>query len=397
MDQISEFLKYQYKPEWTGEAKRLREGFTSTFTTDAILNLSQREYYFPGNNDSFCYRLKEELISLASMGNAYPSVFGAYVDSKGNRKLNPSLERMFGSNFDAALQFQKKQIVSLINAGKEKNYIAIEKSPIYQQLKFKILSVYFPDLYFPVCTKIALEAYCNVMGIHYDLEQHSVLDYILMLNNCSREQFPSDWTMYMSMYFMDWLWREHKTFSRQNNISVLKTNTKALTTVEEKKSTPNRDAFDKTKQLNALIQSDRQLKEEISKLGLEGKEREAIVKVRVNQSVFRDMLLRKYNKCCLCGVSDQHLLIASHIKPWSVCEQQERLDPNNGLLLCPNHDKLFDGGYITFDTDMNIEISSRLSETDRLFMNISEDMSIEPDNKLEKYMKYHRDVVFDSF
>ena len=89
MDQISEFLKYQYKPEWTGEAKRLREGFTSTFTTDAILNLSQREYYFPGNNDSFCYRLKEELISLASMGNAYPSVFGAYVDSKGNRSLIP--------------------------------------------------------------------------------------------------------------------------------------------------------------------------------------------------------------------------------------------------------------------------------------------------------------------
>ena len=109
------------------------------------------------------------------------------------------------------------------------------------------------------------------------------------------------------------------------------------------------------------------------------------------------MLLKKYNKCCLCGVTDQHLLIASHIKPWSVCEQVERLDPNNGLLLCPNHDKLFDGGYITFDTNMKIVISSRLSESDRVFMNISENMSIEPDYKREKYMKYHRGVVFDSF
>ena len=44
-----------------------------------------------------------------------------------------------------------------------------------------------------------------------------------------------------------------------------------------------------------------------------------------------------------------------------------------------------------------IVISSRLSETDRVFMNISEEMSIEPDNKLEKFMKYHREVIFDSF
>jgi len=44
-----------------------------------------------------------------------------------------------------------------------------------------------------------------------------------------------------------------------------------------------------------------------------------------------------------------------------------------------------------------IVISSRLSETDRVFMNISEEMPIEPDNKLEKFMKYHREVIFDSF
>ena len=397
MDQITEFLKFHYKPEWTGEAKRLREGFTSTYTTEAILNLSQREYFFPGNKNSFAYMLKEHLISLASMGNAYPSVFGAYVDTNGNRKLNPSLQKMFGENYDAALQFQKRQIVSLIKAGKDQNYTAIENSPIYQQLKFKILSVYFPDLYFPVCTKIALEGYCNVMGIHYDPDEHSMLDYVLMLNKCSREMFPSDWTMYMAMYFMDWLWKENKTFNRSNNTSLHKMNMRVSTTVEENKSFSNRDTEDKSKQHNALIRSDEELKADIEELGLEGKEREVLVKVRVNQSAFRDMLLRKYKKCCLCGVTDQHLLIASHIKPWSVCEQQERLDSNNGLLLCPNHDKLFDGGYITFDTDMKVVISPRLSESDRVFMNISEDMSIEPDTKREEFMKYHREVVFDSF
>ena len=97
------------------------------------------------------------------MGNAYPSVFGAYVDSNGIRKLNPSLQKMFGENYDAALQYQKRQIASLIKAGEEQNYPAIENSPIYQQLKFKILSVYFPDLYFPVCTRIALQCYGNTL------------------------------------------------------------------------------------------------------------------------------------------------------------------------------------------------------------------------------------------
>lgn len=51
-----------------------------------------------------------------------------------------------------------------------------------------------------------------------------------------------------------------------------------------------------------------------------------------------------------CGVSDEHFLIDSHIKPWSQSNNQEWLDVNNGLLLCPNHDALFDKGiiYISF-------------------------------------------------
>jgi len=167
MDQITEFLKYHYKSEWSVNIKRARDRFISIYTTDAILNLSQREYYYPGNKNSFCHRIQEDLAPLASMGNAYPSVFGAYVSSDGTRKLNPTLQNMFGDNYDAALQYQKKQIVSLIKAGKEQNYPAIERSPIYQQLKFKILLVYFPELYFPVCTKIALEGYCNAMGMNY--------------------------------------------------------------------------------------------------------------------------------------------------------------------------------------------------------------------------------------
>ena len=90
-----------------------------------------------------------------------------------------------------------------------------------------------------------------------------------------------------------------------------------------------------------------EIEKEIDELDLWGEERLAIVKTRVNQSVFRDSLLKKYKTCCLCKVENPSLLIASHIKPWAVSEPGEKLDPQNGFLLCPNHDALFDGGYIT--------------------------------------------------
>ncbi len=129
-----------------------------------------------------------------------------------------------------------------------------------------------------------------------------------------------------------------------------------------------------------------------------GDVREAIIKARVGQSTFRDKLLNKYHKCCICGIVNNKLLIASHIKPWSECENgQERTDfESNGLLLCPNHDKLFDKGYITFNDDGTINISNSLNETDYKLFNIDSNsklnMSIE--DKMKRYLKYHRDYKF---
>ncbi len=126
-----------------------------------------------------------------------------------------------------------------------------------------------------------------------------------------------------------------------------------------------------------------------------GDERDAIVKIRVNQDKFRDGLLKKYHsKCCLCGVDDNSLLVASHIKPWAKSDEHEKLDLANGLLLCPNHDKLFDGGYITFAEDGRIIISERLSSNSRIFMNVRTEMEIEVDEENAEYIKYHRNKIF---
>ncbi|MDD6826032.1 MAG: HNH endonuclease [Oscillospiraceae bacterium] len=127
---------------------------------------------------------------------------------------------------------------------------------------------------------------------------------------------------------------------------------------------------------------------------IQGEERLVITKQRINQSVFRKRLLKRYGKrCCLCGVSGGDMLIASHIKPWSVADVDERVDVNNGLLLCPNHDWLFDKGYISFDTSGKIVVSDKLSDVNQMFMNVDRNKILNMSEQTRNYMKYHSDNI----
>lgn len=127
--------------------------------------------------------------------------------------------------------------------------------------------------------------------------------------------------------------------------------------------------------------------EEINKDEITVTEKEQIIKSRIGQSTFKKALLSIEKKCKLCGVSDERFLIASHIKPWSQSNNQERLDVNNGLLLCPNHDSLFDKGYISFDDNGRILISDILNESTKVFLNVNETMNISMNESQEQYMK----------
>ncbi|SNS86611.1 EVE domain-containing protein [Bacillus sp. OK838] len=125
-------------------------------------------------------------------------------------------------------------------------------------------------------------------------------------------------------------------------------------------------------------------------------EKEQVIKSRIGQSGFKKALLAVEKKCRLCGVSDERFLVASHIKPWSQSNHQERLDVNNGLLLCPNHDSLFDKGYISFDDDGMIMISDSLDDNSKMFLNINETMKIRMNESQQQYMRWHRENLYKS-
>jgi len=91
----------------------------------------------------------------------------------------------------------------------------------------------------------------------------------------------------------------------------------------------------------------------------EGKEVERLVKVRVNQSIFREVVLTNFdNKCCITGINILDLLVASHIAPWSE-DKKNRLSARNGFALNMLHDKAFDKHLITVTDDLKIKISSK--------------------------------------
>lgn len=118
------------------------------------------------------------------------------------------------------------------------------------------------------------------------------------------------------------------------------------------------------------------------------------IKVRVTQGKFRDELIKRDKWCILCGLDIETLLIASHIKPWSKSDNYEKQDSDNGILLCANHDALFDKGYISFDKDNNLCISHLIKELDYDKLYINKDMKIVINDKQKRYMEYHRVNIF---
>jgi putative restriction endonuclease len=125
------------------------------------------------------------------------------------------------------------------------------------------------------------------------------------------------------------------------------------------------------------------------------------IKQRVNQNLFRKMVLSNYNEtCAICNLNNSRLLVASHIVPWSKNEK-ERLNPHNGLCLCSIHDKSFDVGLITVNENLKLLISDELkqasNDTINNYFSIYEDKELNIPKKFYpsiKFLEYHNEYIF---
>ena len=121
-----------------------------------------------------------------------------------------------------------------------------------------------------------------------------------------------------------------------------------------------------------------------------GTDVEKIVKTRVSQGSFRRLLLLERHHCNLCDISATSVLRASHIKEWAESSKEERIDANNGLLLCANHDALFDRHLISFEPETgNICISASIDDDQRNALNLSKSARISMNERMKAYMQIH--------
>ena len=131
---------------------------------------------------------------------------------------------------------------------------------------------------------------------------------------------------------------------------------------------------------------------------IEGKEKEVLIKQRVNQSKIRQSALTKYGtKCCLCGVTQKELLVVSHIKSWSDSTSSEKGNIDNVLIMCPNHDSLFDKHLISFESNGKILINKRLDDINKTMLNINSEMKLGLifSEDMKRFLEYHR-TIFES-
>jgi putative restriction endonuclease len=122
----------------------------------------------------------------------------------------------------------------------------------------------------------------------------------------------------------------------------------------------------------------------------------ATVDVRIGQDKFRKKLIEYWKGCSVTKVKLIEVLKASHIKPWAKSSDEERLDRDNGLLLNPMLDTLFDKGYISFKDNGQIIISTA-QKRQLLKLGVDKDLKL---SKIEhghiKYLEYHRLNIYRS-
>jgi hypothetical protein len=135
--------------------------------------------------------------------------------------------------------------------------------------------------------------------------------------------------------------------------------------------------------------------------GRPGEDINAIVKRRLGQGSFRRLLEEMHGvACCVSGLKNRNLLIASHIVPWSKSQPDQKTDPENGLLLSVSWDALFDKGFISFTENGQLLCASVLDADTISCLGVKMGVRLDKalmTEKRKRNLLWHRENVFDYF
>lgn len=152
--------------------------------------------------------------------------------------------------------------------------------------------------------------------------------------------------------------------------------------------------IDSLQQLSIMFEEEAE-ERRIERKAIPPTEKQQLIKARRGQGLFRIRVGQIEQRCRLTRLEDKSLLIASHIKPWRKSTDEEKLDENNGLLLSPHVDKLFDSGLITFTDDGQILCVSEAIRKVMRRWGLDPNSNLGQFNEAQSlYLAFHRANVF---
>lgn len=362
---IKNRVDYEKRPEHGIEIdKKSMNEFLKEYSISKIGKLTFEEYVIgTGNKSCFCNKIEKGKYRYAgpNIGGQSSGKFGIYYSSEKNVYKNYKHE--IENNPEEKWKLIRTDLVSFLNSVVNVSCIEdiLDNLPNLKGMSLVLTKLAFcfaPNKFICIASQGILKKIMRIMKCNYD-KSMSAVKLSFLLNQYLRAE--SEKLKNVDPYILGYmLWDYYETIVKW----------------------PDIEDFDVSNIEKDLT-------------GFEGKEKEIIIKQRINQGKYRENLFKKYGcKCFLCGVNNKEFLIASHIKPWVASDKNEKCNIYNGLLLCPNHDKLFDRGLITFDDYGKIIISNELDDINRLFLNVDKTMKINIEEESIKFMRYHRENIF---
>ncbi len=111
--------------------------------------------------------------------------------------------------------------------------------------------------------------------------------------------------------------------------------------------------------------------------------------------LFSETINTLLKTCSVTGFTKESILIASHIKPWKLSDNRDRINPHNSLLLVPTLDKLFDTGHISFEPSGKIRLSDNINQPDWDRIGVHTGLKLkEVPQETRAFLEYHGEYVF---
>lgn len=189
------------------------------------------------------------------LGNKWEETFGIVFKNGTQLTLSNNFFVKFDRNYDKAFAYIKNEIINLLDAIDKDNYAAVESCDIPSYFKYMLLIIYFPEKVLPVCQESLLYRYCEKLYITNDSNKEMIYINNMLINWKNDVPEIADWSNEIFTSFCDWLYRKNLTIDGNMLRKDARINMSRIT-------------------------------EEIDGLNLQGKTKEAVVKVRVNQRIF---------------------------------------------------------------------------------------------------------------